>query len=127
MQGKLLIQAEDRQTKTFDVICAGGALWKLATPGPFSTRSPRLGLRPGGGAVNVALALAREGLRIGLATVLIDDALGRRCFEKMAALGVDVGGVELARARSGFVLVDAGGGANAIPSDVEEQPPPEVP
>jgi pfkB family carbohydrate kinase len=77
--------------------------------------------------VDVALALAREGRRVGLATVLADDAAGRAWFERIAEAGVDVGGVTLARPRTGFVLVDASGGANQVPTDVEEQPPLEVP
>jgi len=117
---------EEPRAKTFDVICAGEALWKLAAQGPLST-SPSLRLRPGGGALNVALALANEGLRIGLATVLTDDELGRRCFDKVAARGVDVGGVELARPHAGLVVVDASGGARQVLAEVAEQPPLEVP
>jgi 2-dehydro-3-deoxygluconokinase len=114
--------------RSFDVICAGEALWKLAVPGRPSARgSHGLRLRPGGGAVDVALALAREGLRVGLATVLADDAAGRASLERIGESGVDVRGVILARPRSDFVLVDASGGANQVPADVEEQPPLEVP
>jgi 2-dehydro-3-deoxygluconokinase len=65
---------EQRRPKQFDVVCAGEALWKLATPkGPSAKDLARMHLRPGGGAVVVALALAREGLRVGLATVLTED------------------------------------------------------
>jgi sugar/nucleoside kinase (ribokinase family) len=114
--------------RNFDVVCAGEALWKLATPsGPSAEGMPSVRVRPGGGAVDVAMALAREGLRVGLATVLTDDTFGRARFEQIAASGVDVGGVALSRPRSGFVLVDASGGANQVPADVEEQPPMEVP
>ena len=77
--------------------------------------------------MNVALALAREGLRIGLATVLTDDDFGRGSLEKIAASGVDVGGVALARPRAGFVLVDASGGAKQVPSFADEEPPLQVP
>jgi 2-dehydro-3-deoxygluconokinase len=119
--------ANTEATKGFDVICAGEALWKLGAPGHPSGGSPGPRLRPGGGAVDVALALAREGLRVGLATVLTDDATGRAWFERIAEAGVDVAGVSLARPRSGFVLVDASGGANQVPADVEEQPPLEIP
>lgn len=119
---------ETRRPKSFDVVCAGEALWKLATPrGPTAKGLPSVRLRPGGGAVDVALALARQGLRVGLATVLTDDKLGRARFERIAASGVDVGGVALSRPRSGFVLVDASGGANQVPADVEERPPLEIP
>jgi 2-dehydro-3-deoxygluconokinase len=119
---------EQRLPKSFDVVCAGEALWRLATPeGPSAKGLASMRLRPGGGAVDVALALAREGLRVGLATVLTDDEFGRARFEELADSGVDVAGVALSRPRSGFVLVDASGGANQVPADVEEQPPLEVP
>jgi 2-dehydro-3-deoxygluconokinase len=96
---------EPGRLKRFDVICAGETQWKLAD-GP-----PRGGLRlrPGGGAVNVALALAREGLRVGLATVLSDDGLGRESLEKIAAAGIDVGGVTLAAPGVRSPLLDATG------------------
>jgi 2-dehydro-3-deoxygluconokinase len=105
--------------KGFDVICAGDAVWKVAAEG--------VRLRPGGGAVNVAVALAREGLRVGLATVLPDDAFGRSSRATIAAAGVDVGGVTWARKRTGVVLVDATGGANQVPAAAEEEPPIEIP
>jgi 2-dehydro-3-deoxygluconokinase len=119
---------DSRRAKRFDVICAGEALWKLAPSGGLSGhRSAGVGLRPGGGAVNVALALTRQGLRTGLATVLTDDAFGREGLERLAASGVDVGGVSLARPRAGFVLVDASGGAKQVPSVAEQEVPLEVP
>ncbi len=121
------VQAE-RPTKSFDVVCAGEALWKLTTPdGVFSKKSPEVRLRPGGGPVNIALALAGEGLRVGLATVLTDDTFGRSCFERIAVSGVDVGGISLAQPRSGFVRVDANGSAAQLPTDAEEELPLEVP
>ena len=77
--------------------------------------------------MNVALALARQGLRVGLATVLTDDEFGRTGLKKIAAAKVDVGGVALARPRTGFVLVDSSGGAKQVPSFAEEDAPLEVP
>ncbi len=107
--------------KSFDVICTGEPQWKLAGRG----------LRPGGGAVNVAVALAREGRRVGLATVVTDDAQGRMAVERIAATGVDVGGVTLTRPRAGLLLVDATGSASQLPAslspDVDEPRPLEVP
>jgi sugar/nucleoside kinase (ribokinase family) len=117
---------EEPRAKRFDVICAGEALWKIATPaGPLSRTSPAV--RPGGGPMNIALALASQGLRIGLATVLADDTLGRGYVEKIAVSGVDVAGVSLARSRPGIVRVDASGGASPLPADAEQQQPLEVP
>jgi 2-dehydro-3-deoxygluconokinase len=114
------------RTKSFDVVCAGEALWKL-TPrrGAFSSRPPRLS--PGGGPVTVALALAHQGLHVGLATVLADDTFGRDNAERIAAAGVDIGGVTFSRPGKGFVVVDGSGGAIQLPSDAEEGVPLAVP
>ncbi len=97
------------------------------TERPRSSESMGVPLRPGGGAVNAAIALAREGLRVGLATVLPDDTLGRTSMARIAAMGIDVGGVSVARKRPGLVLVDASGGANQVPADAAEEPSLEVP
>ena len=77
--------------------------------------------------MNVALALASEGLRVGIAAVLPDATFGRSTVGRIAAAGVDIGGVALARPRTGFVLVDASGGASQLLSDADEDPPLEVP
>lgn len=45
-------------------------------------------MRPGGAAVNVALALARRGLSVGLAGVVGDDALGEALAQRVASAGV---------------------------------------
>jgi sugar/nucleoside kinase (ribokinase family) len=111
---------EASRARTFDVICAGEALWSVA-PGESSGSKLRLG----GGAVNAALALARQGLRVGLATVLDDDTLGRELRDRIAAAGVDVGGVELAHPSSAIVFVR--GGARQVVSSREEQQPVSVP
>jgi 2-dehydro-3-deoxygluconokinase len=126
MQPASRVAEVGRRTKSFDVICAGEALWKVAQRGDAgSVRGP--GVAPGGGPVSVALALAREGLHVGLATVLVDDAFGRGSAERIAALGIDVGGVAFARRGKGLVVIDAGGGASPARSDTEEQLPLDVP
>jgi 2-dehydro-3-deoxygluconokinase len=118
------IVSERGGVKRFDVICAGETLWKLADrPSP----SGGMRLRPGGGAVNVALALARQGLRVGLATVLADDELGRKSVEKIAAARIDVGGVMLAARRAGLALLDASGGAKQVSLAPPDEVPLEVP
>ncbi len=101
-----------RAAKSFDVICTGAAQWNVTGRG----------VRPHGGPVNVAIALARAGLRIGLATVVADDALGRATIAKVAATGVDVGGVTLTQRRAGLLLVDATGAATPVPASEEERP-----
>lgn len=108
---------EPAPTRGFDVICAGEIGWKLAG----ST------LRPSGGAPEVARALAGVGLRVGLATVLPDDAFGRRTYERLAAAGVDVDGVSFTLRRPSLVLVDPTGAAHARAGEHEATPPVEVP
>ncbi len=112
-----MLATREADVRTFDVICAGEALWKF--------HAGRM--RPGGGAVTAALALSKEGVRVGLSTVMSDDDVGRQAKERIAARGVDVAGVALARPRRGFVLVDASGGAEQVPSVADEEPPFEVP
>ncbi len=91
------------RAKTFDVICAGEAQWRLALLDDGVTRGEA-------GVLHVARLLARSGLAVGLATVLDDDSFGRRTLERVSAAGIDVEGVKLeARARS-LVVVDAHGG-----------------
>lgn len=113
-------------TSRFDVICAGDALWSVAPPdaargGDWTS----LRVRPGGGAVNAALALARQDLRIGLATVLEDRTAGRSLLETLTAAGIEVGGVALARPSTGLVFVR--GGARQQLSLGQEERPVEIP
>jgi len=61
--------------------------------------------------VSVALALAHKGLRVGLATVLPDDALGRKATLKLRGAGVattggTTAGVILARPQGSPLLLD---------------------
>ncbi|MFI5299157.1 MAG: carbohydrate kinase family protein [Polyangiales bacterium] len=115
-------------TKTFDVICAGEFNWKVARAGgPFWKIHRGARLRPGGGPANVAVALASQGLRVGLATVLADDALGREWYERSAASGIDLDGVILAAPRTTMVLVDGDDGACSEAFVAEEEPPIELP
>src|SRR5580692_7028776 len=94
-----------RRAKNFDVICAGEALWKLTERrAPVASKTSQVS--PRGGPVAVALALAGQGLRVGLATVLADDTFGRDRAGRIAAAGMDVGAVTFARPGRGFVLVD---------------------
>jgi sugar/nucleoside kinase (ribokinase family) len=109
--------------RAFDVICAGEALWSVDDAEPRSGGPPRV--RPGGGAVSSALALARQGLRVGLATVLENDSFGRHLKEKLGAAGIDTGGVELAHPTSGIVFVR--GGARQVVSLREQEQPVAVP
>lgn len=102
----------DVRAQAFDVICAGDALPNIDEGATF---------RPGGGAIDAALSLAAQGLRVGLATVLADDTSTRVLLEKVAASGIDVGGVERASRASGLVFI-RGGARQVISSREEEQP-----
>jgi sugar/nucleoside kinase (ribokinase family) len=116
--------------RTFDVICAGEALWHLASTGDLrDLRDLRAGggrgvrFRPAGGAVVVSMALARRGLSVGLATSLADDAFGRSLHAQVEAAGVDVGGVVLAAPRTGIVLLDGKGMDRQVVSYRDEESP----
>jgi len=91
---------------TLDVICAGEALWDLAP-----SESASLRFKAGGGAANTAVMLARAGLRVGLAATLGDDASGRALLARIAAAGVEVGGVILASPQGGLLVLEDAGGA----------------
>ena len=78
--------ASPRVVSTLDVICAGEALRDLAPPGGTLLR-----FRPGGGAVNAAVALARSGLRVGLAAALGDSAPAGRSSRTLRRLASTFG------------------------------------
>ena len=100
--------------RTFDVICAGEALVAFddaREPNRFCAR---------GGAVSAALSLARQGMRVGLATVLEDDLVGRSMRENLAGAGIDADGVQLAHSKSGMVLVRGGARQRVLQQEQEE-------
>ncbi|MDB4994987.1 MAG: put [Myxococcaceae bacterium] len=111
----------DPRPRNLDVICAGEAHLNAARPEQASASDRRVSLRPGGGAVRVAVSLAKQGLYVGLATVLADDSTGRAFRAKIAASGVDAAGVELAPPTQGLVLV-RGGARQVVASREQEQP-----
>jgi sugar/nucleoside kinase (ribokinase family) len=85
----------------------GEALWDLlAPPGVGFAEAPSLRLQPGGAAVNVALALAKEQFQVGLAAAVGDDALGRALAARVAAGGVDTSTVRRVPERTGLVFVE---------------------
>lgn len=107
----------------FDVICAGEALalWDGDTSSQAWSRA--LGLRPGGGAVHASMTLARHGARVGLATILPDDRMGRALRTRIESAGVDVRGVRLAPPRRAVVVVSGAGAASELASvDAVDEP-----
>jgi sugar/nucleoside kinase (ribokinase family) len=115
---------EELRRKTFDVICAGEPHWRMARAQDGLVRS---GIRFRSSVIEVARLLARTGIRVGLATVLDDDAFGRAPLESLAAAGVDIGGVVLAPPARGLVVVDAGGCQSDVLSERETERVFEVP
>lgn len=108
---------------TLDVICVGEAIWDMA-----ASTGERLRFRPGGGAVAAAVALAKDGLRVGLAAALGDHSPSRALVARVAAAGVDVRGVRLVPAHAGLVVLEAAGDAkHMIPHRAEDELPVEVP
>jgi sugar/nucleoside kinase (ribokinase family) len=101
-----------RAPRRFDVICAGEPLGNVGAAAVAR-------FRQGDGVVSAAASLAQQGLQVGLATVVADDIFGRALVAKVAAGGVDMGGVAMWRPH-GRVLAEA---ARAVgPLDDAEQP-----
>src|SRR5690349_18233208 len=91
-----------------DVLCVGEALWDLQAPSGLSfDRAASLSFTPGGAAVNVALTLARLGLRAGLSAVVGDDALGQALAARLAHAGVDASLVQRAPHRTGLIFLES--------------------
>lgn len=111
----------------FDVIAAGEARWDLALPGGSSADPSSPQLLPAGSAVLAAIALARRGLRVGLAAVLGDDTPGRALRAHVAAAGVDIGGVSLSAPQPSLLFVEGRGAAARVVSRGPEEPPVTIP
>ena len=120
MSSALRTIADGSRMKTFDIICAGEGGLEMETQ---AVSAPTF--RPGGGAVKAAIALARQGLRVGLATVLADDTFGRGLREEIAHTNVDAAGIALSKPSSGLFLVR--GGARQVVSFREEEQAVEIP
>jgi 2-dehydro-3-deoxygluconokinase len=125
MSGSERLARVGPRLRSFDVICAGDAFLNVAGRERSGAPEPSLALRSGGGAMSAALALAAGGLSTGLVSVLPDDRSGRALLARVAASGVDVGGVDLAMPGRGLVFVR--GGARQVVSFHEEDRPFGVP
>lgn len=98
-----------------DVLCVGEAMWDLFAPaGTTFDDAESLRLRPGGAAVNVALALAARGLRVGVAAVVSEDPLGQALRARLAAAGVTTTHMTTAPGRTGLVFVERIAGARRL-------------
>ena len=109
-----------------DAFVAGDASidtsWQVSSvPTPGRTSTLRGSVVPeltfGGCGPQVALALARLGLRVALSTWLGDDAPGRRYLAELEAAGVDVGPVVIAPGQDSprsVLLYDPSGAATCL-------------
>lgn len=111
---------------TFEVICAGEAVWNVAAPGS-ALSAASLKFTPGGGAVRTSVELAHQGVRVGLAAAFADDTFGRTLRERVATAGVDVGAVVLTPPETNLVFVDGFGASQQLMAFREEEQPLSVP
>ena len=87
-----------------DVVVLGEVLVEVATDRPVAHGVPaRIGMS--GDAFNVAVAAARAGARVGLASVLTDDDLGQAIAERVAELGVSTALLRFRPGQQGVYLV----------------------
>ena len=90
--------------KPFDVVVMGEILVEVATDLPFAHGVPaQLGIS--GDALNVAAAAAAAGARVGLLSVLTDDALGQAMSARVAELGISTDLLLHRRGQQGVYLV----------------------
>lgn len=95
---------------TLDVISLGENMLRLSPPSHERiSQTSTLEMRFGGAESNVALALARLGLRAGWLSRLPDNALGQRVVAELNAQGVNTTGVRLAPGeRLGTYFIEQG-------------------
>ena len=83
-------------SKDHDILCIGSVLWDVIGRAPSHMRQGadvpgRITRLPGGVAMNIAMALARLGLRSALLSAVGRDAEGDALIHACAALGVGTG------------------------------------
>jgi sugar/nucleoside kinase (ribokinase family) len=106
-----------------DILCIGSVLWDIIGRAP---RRMALGADvpghitrlPGGVAMNIAMALARLGLRPGLLTAIGQDAEGDDLIAAAAAMGLDVAHVHRApRPTDRYMAIEGADGLVAAIAD----------
>jgi sugar/nucleoside kinase (ribokinase family) len=103
---------ETQRPQRFDVICAGHPLWRASKPSLVESARAL-----GSAFVNVTKMMSQARLRVGWATALEDDRLGRALLADMAAIDVAVRAVKRAPVDTDLVVVDASGGWSGLASD----------
>ena len=107
-----------------EVLCAGEALWDVLSPkGRGFAKAPAVEMRPGGGAVNLAVALHRYGRRSGLLCRVGRDALGAALRDRLADEGIDTSLITRSPSRSGVVFVERAEGTQRFVSYRGAEPP----
>jgi sugar/nucleoside kinase (ribokinase family) len=81
-------------TRTPDILCIGSVLWDIIGRTDLSMalgndKPGRIARLPGGVALNIAMTLARFGLKPGLVSVVGDDPAGRELVAACEAMGLD--------------------------------------
>ncbi|GAA0519198.1 carbohydrate kinase [Saccharopolyspora subtropica] len=99
-----------------EVLCLGETMSLVAPAAPVPLeQAPAFTLSAGGAESNVAVHLAALGHRVGWASRVGDDPLGRRMVASLAAAGVDTGLVEVcADAPTGVYFKDPGPAGTAV-------------
>lgn len=96
------------------VLCFGELLLRLSSPrGEGMLQGTRLDAHFGGAEGNVAVALARLGLRSAMVSALPDDAVGDAAIENLRKAGVDTSRVVRAPGRMGLYFLTPASGVNA--------------
>lgn len=96
------------------VLCFGELLLRLSSPpGEGMLQGTRLDAHFGGAEGNVAVALARLGLRSAMVSALPDDAVGDAAIESLRRAGVDTSRVVRAPGRMGLYFLTPAAGVHA--------------
>jgi 2-dehydro-3-deoxygluconokinase len=99
------------------VVCFGEVLLRLSAPGrELLLQTPRLDVHVGGAEANVAIALARFGHAVSMASVLPDNALGEAAKGELRRHGVDTSRIAALAGRMGLYFLETG--AANRPSEV---------
>ncbi len=102
------------------ILTFGEALLRFSTPGPmYFSQAGRLDFFLGGSELNVAVALACQGLAARWVSCLPDREIGDLVLEQIRRTGVDTGSVLRADGRMGYYLLEEG--AAPRPSRVIER------
>lgn len=93
----------------FDVVTFGECMLRLSMPGGLMLeQAERLRADPAGTESNVAVALARLGVRVAWLSALPDNSIGRWIAGRLEAHGVDISRVVWTQDRAGAFFLEAG-------------------